>query len=369
MIYYISSSHFPSNQANLIHVLNQAYGFKYLGKQIKLFISSDTVSSKIVSEIKSKFGLAFDEKDFHIISSKSLRLKEIKIAFFSLFHCLFFDKSTYLVSRNLYFSFFYNILNKRKLITEFHHLENTNLRSLIQKSILEDPFSKSVVISKRLEFYLNKKFNINNYRIFHDAARKINFDQYLLKRNKEFLKFLFKNDNSICTYSGSLHKGRGIDLIMKIANSLKNVNFLIIGNNISNIKSTKNLKFIGFKPNLECFYFLQNSDILLMPYQKKVSIGVKNLDTSKWMSPLKLFEYMSMNKPIISSNLPVLREVLINNYNSTLVNPENSLKWIEKIDFLLNNNTVIAENAYKNFCDHFQWNTRADKYLKYFAQI
>ena len=85
--------------------------------------------------------------------------------------------------------------------------------------------------------------------------------------------------------------------------------------------------------------------------------------------PLKLFEYMSMNKPIISSNLPVLREVLINNYNSTLVNPENSLKWIEKIDFLLNNNTVIAENAYKNFCDHFQWNTRADKYLKYFAQI
>ena len=34
------------------------------------------------------------------------------------------------------------------------------------------------------------------------------------------------------------------------------------------------------------------------------------LDTARWMSPLKMFEYMAMGRAIVSSDLPVLREVL-----------------------------------------------------------
>ena len=41
-----------------------------------------------------------------------------------------------------------------------------------------------------------------------------------------------------------------------------------------------------------------------MPYSKKV-FGDGNQDLSMWMSPLKLFEYISANKPIISSDLKV----------------------------------------------------------------
>ena len=47
-----------------------------------------------------------------------------------------------------------------------------------------------------------------------------------------------------------------------------------------------------------------------MPYQRNVGIGTKNSDTSNWMSPMKMFEYMSTGVPIVSSDLPVLKKFL-----------------------------------------------------------
>jgi hypothetical protein len=54
-------------------------------------------------------------------------------------------------------------------------------------------------------------------------------------------------------------------------------------------------------------------DALLMPYQKHVSIDLSSVDASKWISPMKMFEYLSSGALIISSNIPVLLEVLIDN--------------------------------------------------------
>ena len=52
--------------------------------------------------------------------------------------------------------------------------------------------------------------------------------------------------------------------------------------------------------------------------------GILNVNISDFTSPLKLFEYMSHKKPIIASDLPVIREVL-DEKNSILVN--NSLDY------------------------------------------
>ena len=43
---------------------------------------------------------------------------------------------------------------------------------------------------------------------------------------------------------------------------------------------------------------------------------------------IKIFEYMSSKRPIISSNLKVLKEVLIHKENRLLVNPENLDDWV-----------------------------------------
>ena len=91
-------------------------------------------------------------------------------------------------------------------------------------------------------------------------------------------------------------------------------------------------------------------DILLMPYQSKVSIGVKGHDTSRWMSPMKMFEYLASGVPLISSNLPVLKEVLKHKVNSLLVNPSNTSEWLEAINSLEKDQKLandISRNAHK----------------------
>ena len=71
-----------------------------------------------------------------------------------------------------------------------------------------------------------------------------------------------------------------------------------------------------------------------MPYQRNVSIGIKGSNTADWMSPLKLFEYMSSGVPIISSDLPVLREILEDRRNALLVPPKNFDSWDEALKII-----------------------------------
>ena len=83
----------------------------------------------------------------------------------------------------------------------------------------------------------------------------------------------------------------------------------------------KNVIFHGYKINSEISELLIQFDILIAPYQYKVFIN-NGLNTASWMSPLKIFEYMSAGKPIVSSKLNVLKEVLTHNYNALLVKPD-----------------------------------------------
>ena len=55
-----------------------------------------------------------------------------------------------------------------------------------------------------------------------------------------------------------------------------------------------------------------------MPFEKNVYVNSKNLNTAKYMSPLKMFEYLASGRIIISSNIKVLKEVL-NKKNSIIL--------------------------------------------------
>ena len=90
-----------------------------------------------------------------------------------------------------------------------------------------------------------------------------------------------------------------------------------------------NVYFYGFVSPKETSRYRNSFDIVLAPYAKKVTIEGYG-DTSKFMSPIKIFEYMSHKKVIIASDLPVIREVL-SEKNSILINYENVELWINSI--------------------------------------
>ena len=84
------------------------------------------------------------------------------------------------------------------------------------------------------------------------------------------------------------------------------------------------------------------------------------------MSPLKLFEYMATKKPIITSDMPVLREFLKDKYNSLLCNPKKENEWVSAIHKINKNSILkklITDNAFNDLKSKYSWSMRAENIL------
>jgi len=176
-------------------------------------------------------------------------------------------------------------------------------------------------------------------------------------------------------YAGSLFDGRGINIILELAQIFPDIHFLLVGGNSEQVETLRqemvsqnilNITFIGFVSNTQLPLYLAASDILLMPYQNTIRTFGNVGNTSRWMSPMKMFEYMATNRPIISSDIPVLREVL-NENNSILVTADDVDNWADAIHKLYYQADFAATLANKAREDvlYYTWNKRVQRILQY----
>jgi glycosyltransferase involved in cell wall biosynthesis len=229
-----------------------------------------------------------------------------------------------------------------------------------------------VVISEALKnMYLEKRYLSNTkIQIAHDGADEVvNFDRKIeLLGHKENLKV---------GYVGHLYKGKGMEVIASLANKLDDdIEIHIIGGLEKDIKfwkskiNSKNIFFYGFIPHKEVSSYINALNVCLLPNQKIVlahgsESSKEFMNISDFTSPLKLFEYMSHRKPIIASDLPVIREVL-NEKNSILLKCDDIDLWINSIKNLKNlkNRDLIANQALSDFYN-YSWKNRALLVLKF----
>jgi glycosyltransferase involved in cell wall biosynthesis len=120
----------------------------------------------------------------------------------------------------------------------------------------------------------------------------------------------------LCT--GHLYEGRGVDLFLALAGKFRQVSFVWVGGRFADVEfwkskaasqSLNNVAFTGFVPNERIPLYQSAADVLLMPYQRAVSTSSGG-NTAEICSPMKMFEYMAAGRAILSSDLPVLHEVL-----------------------------------------------------------
>lgn len=174
-------------------------------------------------------------------------------------------------------------------------------------------------------------------------------------------------------YTGHLYPGRGSQLLLEIATQLPDINFLIAGGepqdveNLRMVASAHNLDNVlltGFVPNTELPWLQAACDVLLMPYQEKVSASSGG-DIGRYLSPMKLFEYMACQRAILSSNLPVLQEVL-NSQNAVLLPPKDSFAWVQALRNLKENAELrnqLGRQARQDV-SLYTWQARARRILE-----
>ena len=147
-------------------------------------------------------------------------------------------------------------------------------------------------------------------------------------------------------------------------------NFYLIGDytntNLKLLNFPKNVFFLGFQNQHKLKKYYHIFDIVLAPYGEDVRVQGDKLDTSKFMSPLKIFEYMSNKKLIISSDIKVLREILKNNINCILCDHKKPIEWANKIRMISSDPLLkkkISMQAYFQYKRKYTWEIRADKIL------
>ena len=118
----------------------------------------------------------------------------------------------------------------------------------------------------------------------------------------------------LCT--GHLYAGRGADLFLGLAEKFPRISFVWVGGRPADVETWKgragrlaNVIFTGFVPNERIPLYQSAADVLLMPYERKVATSSGG-NTAGICSPMKMFEYMAAGRAILSSDLPVLHEVL-----------------------------------------------------------
>ena len=80
---------------------------------------------------------------------------------------------------------------------------------------------------------------------------------------------------------------------------------------------------------------------------------------------MKLFEYLSVGKPIIASNIPSNTEILKDKENCLLFEPDNPKSLIDKIESLVGNNKLIEKlsNNSSSLALNYSWEERSKKVI------
>ena len=365
LINYLAVTDIPSRHANALQIVQMCNGFIKNKHKVNLIIPNFkglNYSLKSYYDVSSRINIIKIGKNKGNLSKLENIIIPIKLVFRS-----FFIKSDLTITRNLVISLIFVLLGVKHIL-EIHDdikISGNLLAKIFRifKILNSSSIVRVIFITNSLKNYISKKYfyKKKNFKILSDATSIV----------KKKIFSISKNNYKI-GYFGSIYKSRGIETIFKLAKIDKKNYYYIYGGLFEDVKILRNkfkLKNLIFKSQItykkvkkEIF----KMDVLLMPYTDKATSAGDVSNIIKFMSPMKMFDYLGSGKVIISSDIKVLREILINNYNSILIKNYLDInswkKQIDKVNLKSKKYIRIKKNAIKTASKH-TWEERASQML------
>jgi hypothetical protein len=333
-------------------------------------------AEQVAPTVYQAYGVQHPRLHFETVYSKSGRGDNLRIALHAVRSILKTGPGTGILSRNLYAAFVLAVLKKMPLWFETHQLE-IGWRKWMQRQIMRCPWVTTIVISDHLTQCLIEHHGLAPFRtlVLHDAAPDGIQTVAPTERRTRLAAQVAVAQSSwkqVCGYFGHLYPGRGIEVVEAMAAARPDALFLVYGGTEADLIARRNsnrltnLKFMGHVPHPTARELMGLVDVLLMPYQESLSIGVAGHDTARWMSPMKMFEYLAAGVPIISSDLAVLGEVLVDGHNSLLVPAADASAWVQALARLDADPALsirLGASAHAQYQRQHTWTRRAEHIL------
>ncbi len=211
------------------------------------------------------------------------------------------------------------------------------------------------ILSKRGKEKLVFSSNGVDYEHFQNIDKNYKYD--------EKFESILKSGKKIIGYYGALATWFDYDMIKYLSKKRPEYNIVLLGVKYddtydkSNIEKQKNIYFLGSKSYNELQNYSSKFDVCTIPF-------VIN-DITNATSPLKLFEYMALSKPIVTTNMKECRK-----YESVFIanNKEEFISLVDKAVELSDKKTDEYYNILKKEALDNTWEEKAKSIIKMIEQ-
>lgn len=339
----ISASQVPSSTANSIQVMKVCQALAQLGHEVVLLVPGSQAHPW--EELAALYGLHLQFKIEWLRSQPGFRRYDFSMAAVRRAKALGADLVYAWPPQAILFS----LMSGFPTMIELHGEPEGKFGPFVFRLILRQSGSKRFLpISHALADIISRQFN---YKFPKGelvvSPNGIDVERYKqLPEPAEARQILGLVDTFTAAYTGHMYPGRGMGILVELAKRFPEVQFLWVGGRPEDVESwksrlsdqmmmIKNICLTGFVENQRLPLYQAAADILLMPYEQQIA-GSSGGNSAAYCSPMKMFEYMGCGRAILSSDLPVLHEVL-NESNAVLCPPEDSAAWVEAFSELMNN--------------------------------
>jgi glycosyltransferase involved in cell wall biosynthesis len=178
------------------------------------------------------------------------------------------------------------------------------------------------------------------------------------------------------TYAGHLYAWKGVDVLLEALARLEGVRGVIVGGHerepdlgrlrelAKSLGIADRVRFTGLVTPPEVAAHLREADALVLP-------NPASAISTRFTSPLKLFEYMAAGRPIVASDLPAIREVLRHEQNALLVAPGDPDALAAAVRRLLDDRALadrLARAAHEA-AGEYSWDKRAERLEALFQPV
>ena len=177
------------------------------------------------------------------------------------------------------------------------------------------------------------------------------------------------HDIPIVLYAGRFFEWKGLEILPKAAAMTPAVRWQIVGGDENGFKELvkeplpENFFFAGSRPYTEMPLWCAAADALLV-------LGTKrDVQSYRYTSPMKLFEYFAAERPIIASGTPALREIT-SEKEVLFYEPDNADDLARQVEVAVTKREelFLLTEAAAHHAEACSWNSRAHRIAQFMAQ-
>ena len=177
-------------------------------------------------------------------------------------------------------------------------------------------------------------------------------------------------DKRIVLYTGHFFSWKGVDTLALASQYLDDDTLVyFVGGSPEDAKKFETfiqrkklykIRLISFQPHYQIPIWLKAADVLVLPNTAKEDISLY------YTSPMKIFEYMAANRPIVASATPALKQI-VSREEVFFYEPDDVASLAEAVGLALNSSETACQKIRKasEKVKRFEWSRRAENILNF----